>query len=172
LISRLADWSPLFLIVVVAVLIVLATSIIASIFSSVVTLVVAVITLVVVTPVTSVIAMVVAASVIAAIVAAIITSIPVIIVRIGSVFTVITSIRPTTIAEALAAVPVVVVVALGLLGVRRYPKGMLQLLVLPHGMLGIAMKLALVVHDHVEVTFKEGGGSWWIFHIDFTRSLV
>jgi hypothetical protein len=25
-------------------------------------------------------------------------------------------------------------------------------------MLGIAVELALVVHDHIEVTFKEGGG--------------
>jgi hypothetical protein len=49
---------------------------------------------------------------------------------------------------------------------------MLQLLALPHGVLGIAVKLALVVHDHIEVTFEEGGSSWWICHIGFTRSLV
>jgi hypothetical protein len=34
------------------------------------------------------------------------------------------------------------------------------------------MELALVVHDQVEVTFEEGGGSWWIFHVSFTRSLA
>jgi hypothetical protein len=28
------------------------------------------------------------------------------------------------------------------------------------GVLGVAVELALVVHDHVEVTFEEGGGSW------------
>jgi hypothetical protein len=36
--------------------------------------------------------------------------------------------------------------------------------------LGIAMKLALVIHDHIEVTFEEGGRSWWICHIGFARS--
>jgi hypothetical protein len=162
-------WSPLFSTVVMAVVIILATSIFASIFSSVVTLVVAAVTPVVVMPVVSVIATVVVASVITAIVAAVIMSIPIIIARIGSVITEIMSIRSTvTIVEALATVPVIVVVALGLLGVGRHPKGTLQLFALPHGMLGIAVKLALVVHDHVEVTFKEGGGSWWICHIDFT----
>jgi hypothetical protein len=94
------------------------------------------------------------------IIAVIITSIPVIIARIGSVIIGITSIRSTvTVAEALTAVAVVVVVALGLLGVGRHPKGTLQLLALPHAMLGITVKLALVVHDHVKVTFEEGGGS-------------
>jgi hypothetical protein len=128
---------------------------------------------VVVTPIFLVIATIVIASIITAIVTTIITLIPVIIARIGSVITEITSIRSTvTIAEALVAVPIVVFVALGLLGVRRHPKGTLQLLALPHGMLGIAVKLALVVHDHVEVTFEEGGGSWWICHMDFTRSLA
>jgi hypothetical protein len=38
--------------------------------------------------------------------------------------------------------------------------------------LGIAVELALVVHDHIEVTFEEGGRSWWIFYIGFTRSLA
>jgi hypothetical protein len=38
--------------------------------------------------------------------------------------------------------------------------------------LGIAVELALVVHDHIEVTFKEGGRSWWICYIGFTRSLA
>jgi uncharacterized membrane protein (UPF0127 family) len=47
---------------------------------------------------------------------------------------------------------------------------MLQLVALPHGVLGIAMKLALVIHDHIEVTFEEGGRSWWICHIGFARS--
>jgi hypothetical protein len=37
-------------------------------------------------------------------------------------------------------------------------------------MLGVAMKLALVVHDHVEVAFKKGGRSWWICHVGFARS--
>jgi hypothetical protein len=74
--------------------------------------------------------------------------------------------------KALATVPVVVVVALGLLGIRRYSKGTLQLLAFPHGMFGIAMELTLVVHDHVEVTFKEGGRSWWIRHVGFSRSLA
>jgi hypothetical protein len=49
---------------------------------------------------------------------------------------------------------------------------MLQLLALPHGVLGITMKLALVIHDHIEVTFEEGGRSWWICHIGFARSLA
>jgi hypothetical protein len=38
--------------------------------------------------------------------------------------------------------------------------------------LGVAMELALVVHDHIEVTFEEGGGSWWICYIGFTRSFA
>jgi hypothetical protein len=115
----------------------------------------------VVTPVASVIAAVVVSPVIAVIVAVIVTSTHVIIARIGSLIAEITSIRSTvTVAEALSAVPVIAGVALGLLGVGQHPKGTLQLLALPHGMLGIAVKLALVVHDHVEVTFEEGGWSW------------
>jgi hypothetical protein len=39
-------------------------------------------------------------------------------------------------------------------------------------MLGVAMELALVVHDHIEVTFKEGGRSWRICYIGFTGSLA
>jgi hypothetical protein len=39
-------------------------------------------------------------------------------------------------------------------------------------MLGIAMELALVVHDHIEVTFKEGGRSWRICYTGFTGSLA
>jgi hypothetical protein len=38
--------------------------------------------------------------------------------------------------------------------------------------LGVAVELALVVHDHIEVTFKEGGRSWWICYIGFTRSFA
>jgi hypothetical protein len=38
--------------------------------------------------------------------------------------------------------------------------------------LGVAVKLALVIHDHVEVTFEEGGRSWWIRHIGFVGSLA
>jgi hypothetical protein len=49
---------------------------------------------------------------------------------------------------------------------------MLQLLALPHGIFGVTVELALVVHDHVEVTFDEGGRSWWICHVSFTRSLL
>jgi hypothetical protein len=39
-------------------------------------------------------------------------------------------------------------------------------------MLGVAMELALVVHDHIEVTFKEGGRSWHIYYVGFTGSLA
>jgi hypothetical protein len=34
------------------------------------------------------------------------------------------------------------------------------------------MELALVVHDHIEVTFKEGGRSWRICYVGFTGSLA
>jgi hypothetical protein len=37
-------------------------------------------------------------------------------------------------------------------------------------MLGIKVELALIVHDHIEVTFKEGGRSGWIGRIDLARS--
>jgi hypothetical protein len=159
------------------IVVVLATSIITSVIMSVVALVVVAIittiTPVVITPVVAVIATVVVASVIMAVVAAIITSIPVIVARIGPAITVISSIRSTvTVVETLATVPVVVVVAPSPLGGRRDSKGALQLFALSHGVLSVAVKLALVVHDHVEVTFEEGGRSWWIRHIGFARSLA
>jgi hypothetical protein len=100
-------------------------------------------------------------------------SIPIIIARIGLAVTVISLIRSTvTIVEALANVVVVVAIASGLLGGRRDSKGTLQLLALPHGVLCITMELALVVHDHIEVTFEDGGRSWWICYIGFARSLA
>jgi hypothetical protein len=77
-----------------------------------------------------------------------------------------------TVVEALVTVPVVVVTALGHLGLERYSKGTLQLLALPHGVFSITVKLTLVVHDHVEVAFEEGGRSWWICHVGFARSLA
>jgi hypothetical protein len=157
--------------------VVLATSIITSIVSSiVVTIIMAIITTitsVVVALVIAVIAMIVVAPVIASVVTAVITSILVVIARIGPAAAVISSIRSTvTVVEALATIPVVVVVASGLLGGRWDSKGTLQLLALPHGVLGVAVELALVVHDHIEVTFEEGGRSWWISHIGFARSHV
>jgi hypothetical protein len=83
-----------------------------------------------------------------------ITSIPAVVATVGHAVTVITSIRSTlTVVEALITVLVVIVAALGLLGVGGYSKGTLQLLALPHGMLGVAVELALAVYDHVEVTF-------------------
>jgi hypothetical protein len=142
----------------------------------IVTIIVAIITtitFVVITPVIAVITTVVVTSVITAVVASIITSIPIVIARIGLAVTVISSIRSTvTIVEALATVAVVLVVASSLLGGRWDSKGMLQLLALPHGVLGVAVELALVVHDHIEVTFEEGGRSWWICQIGFARSLA
>jgi hypothetical protein len=39
-------------------------------------------------------------------------------------------------------------------------------------MFGVAVELTLVVHDHVEVTLEEGGRSWWICHVRFTRSFA
>jgi hypothetical protein len=39
-------------------------------------------------------------------------------------------------------------------------------------MLGVTVELALVVHDHVEVTFEEGGRSWRICYIGFTGSFA
>jgi hypothetical protein len=128
---------------------------------------------VVVTPIGAVIATVVVAPVIAVVVEAVITSLPIIIVRIRPAIAVILSIRSTvTIVEALATVAVVVAVASGLLGGRWDSKGTLQLLALPHGVLGVMVELTLVVYDHIEVTFEEGGRSWWIFYIGFTRSLA
>jgi hypothetical protein len=170
-------WSPFLLIVVVVIVVVLVTSIITSVISSVIALVVVAIvttiTPVVVTSVIAVIATVVVVHVIVAVVAEVITSIPVSVERIGPAITVISSIRSTvTVVETLATIPVVVVVAPGPFGGRRDSKGTLQLLALPHGVLSVAVKLALVVHDHVEVTFEEGGRSWRIHHIGFARSLA
>jgi hypothetical protein len=39
-------------------------------------------------------------------------------------------------------------------------------------MFDVTVELALLVHDHVEVSFEEGGRSWWICHVSFTRSLA
>jgi hypothetical protein len=39
-------------------------------------------------------------------------------------------------------------------------------------MLGVAVELALIVHDHVEITFEEGGRSWLIYYIGFTGSFA
>jgi hypothetical protein len=159
------------------IVVVLAMSIITSIISSVVALVlvaiIPTITPVVVTPVVAVIATVVVTFVIAAVITAIITSIVVLVAWIGPAITVISSIRSTvTVVEMLATIPVVVVVASGPLGGKWDSRGVLQLLALPHGVLSITVKLALVVHDHVEVTYEEGGRSWWIRHIGFSRSLA
>jgi hypothetical protein len=119
-------------------------SIITSVVSSVVVPVVAIIATVVIAPV----------------VAAVITSIPIVIVRIRPAIAVISSIKSTvTIVEALATIAVVVVVASCLLGGRWDSKGTLQMFALPHGVLGVTVELALVVHDHIEVTFEEGGRS-------------
>jgi hypothetical protein len=38
--------------------------------------------------------------------------------------------------------------------------------------LGIAVELALVVHDHIEVTFEEGGRYWWTCYVGFAGSLA
>jgi hypothetical protein len=38
--------------------------------------------------------------------------------------------------------------------------------------LGITVKLTLIVHDHIEVTFEEGGRSWWVCYVGFTGSLA
>jgi hypothetical protein len=72
----------------------------------------------------------------------------------------------------LATVAVVVAIASGLLEGRWDSKGTLQLLALPHGVLSVTVELALVVHDHIEVTFEERGRSWWICYIGFSRSLT
>jgi hypothetical protein len=75
------------------------------------------------------------------------------------------------IVEALTTIAIIVAVASGLLGGRRNSKGTLQLLTLPHGVLGVTVELALVIHD-IEVTFQEGGRSWSICYIGFARSLA
>jgi hypothetical protein len=157
----------------VAVVVVLATSVIAPIISAIIALVVTAIILAVPTPVVVVIVTIVVTSVVTAVVAVIITSIPVVIATVGPAITIITLIRSmVTVAEALVAVPVVIVAAPGLLRGTRDPKSTLQLLALPHSMLSVAVELALVVHDHVEVTFEEGGRPWWICHVGFARSLA
>jgi hypothetical protein len=170
-------WSSLLPVVVAGTVFVLATSIITSVVSSIiVTIITAIIMTIasmVVTPIIAFIAMVVVAPVITAVVAAVITSIPIVIARIRLAITVISSIRSTvTIVEGLATVAVVVAIASGLLGGRWDSTGTLQLLALPHGVLGVVVELALVIHDHIEVTFEEGGRSWWIYHIGFARSLA
>jgi hypothetical protein len=170
-------WSTLLAVVVAGTVVVLATSIITPVVSLViVTIIVVIITAiasVVIASVVAVVATVVVTSVIAAVFAVIITLIPIVIAKIGLAVTVISSIRSTaTIVEALDTVAVVVAIASGLLGGRWYSKGALQLLALPHGVLGVAVELALVVHDHIEVTLEEGGRSWWICHIGFARSLA
>jgi hypothetical protein len=76
------------------------------------------------------------------------------------------------IVKVLATVAVDVAIASGLLGGSWDSKGTLQLLTLPHGVLGVTVELALVVHDHIEDTFEEGGRSWWICHIGFARLLT
>jgi hypothetical protein len=155
------------------IVVVLATSIIASVVVTIIMVIIAMIAPAVVMLVVAIIATVVVMSVTAAVVAAIIASIPIVIARIGSVVMVISSIRSTvTIVEALTTVAVFVAVAPSLLGGRRDSKSALQLLALPHGVLGVTVELALVVHDHVEVTFEEDGGSWWICYIGFARSLA
>jgi hypothetical protein len=39
-------------------------------------------------------------------------------------------------------------------------------------LLGVVVELTLVIHNDVEVTFKEGGRSRWVCCIYLTRSLV
>jgi hypothetical protein len=167
---------PLLPAAVRAIVVVLATLIIMPVISLVVvTIIMAIITTitsVVVTPVVAVIAPVIVTSVSTAVVAVIITSIHIVIARIGPAVTVISLIISTvTIVEALATVAVIVAVASGLLGGRWDSKDTLQLLALPHGVLGVTVELALVIQDHIEVTFEEGM-SWWICYIGFARSLV
>jgi hypothetical protein len=154
-------WSPLLAVVVAGTVVILATSIIASVVSlvivTIITVIIMMIASAVIAPVVAVVVAVVVISVIEAVVEVIITSIPIVVARIGSMVTVISSIMSTvTIVEVLNTITVVIAVAPGLLGGRWYSKGTLQLLALPHGVLGIAVKLALVIHDHVEVAFEEG----------------
>jgi predicted RND superfamily exporter protein len=81
-------------------------------------------------------------------------------VTIGPAVAVVTWMRSTvTIIEALVTILVIVIAALGLLGLEGHSEGTLQRFALPHGMFGVTVELALVVHDHVEVSFEEGGGS-------------
>jgi hypothetical protein len=164
---------PLLSVAVLVIVVILAMSIITSVVLTIIMAFIATITPVVVTLVVAVITMVVVTPAIAAIVAAVIMSVPIIITRIGPAITVISSIRSTVaIIEALTTVAVVVAVAPDLFGGRRDSKGTLYLLALSHGVLGVAVELALVVHDHIEVAFEEGGWSWWICYIGFARSLA
>jgi hypothetical protein len=165
----------------VAVVVVLGMSIIMLIVSvvtelvvmAVTTLIISAVTALIVSAVTALVVVVLATIVVASIIAAVSSSIPIVVAMIGHAVTIITSIRSTVmVVEALVTVLVVIVAALGLHGVRGYSKGALQLLALPHGMFGVMVELVLVVHDHVEITFKEGGRSWWICHVSFTRSLA
>jgi hypothetical protein len=157
----------------VVIVVILATSIIASVISAIIVLVVAAITPVVVRPVIMVIATVVIAPIITAVVAMIIMSIPVVIATIGPAIAIITSIRSiVAVVEVLITVLVFIVDAPGLLRGRQDPQGTLQHLALPHGVLSITVELTLIIHDHVEVAFEEGGRSWWICHVGFTRSFA
>jgi hypothetical protein len=150
------------MVVVMAVVVVLATSVIPAIIALVVTTII-------LTPVITVIATIVVTSV----VTAVITSIPVVIAMIGPAIMIIMSMRSVVaVVEALITISVVVVAAPGLLRGRQDPQGMLQLLALPHGVLSITVELALIIHDHVEVAFEEGGRSWWICHVGFARSFA
>jgi hypothetical protein len=163
---------PVFPVAVLAIVVILATSIITPVVSPVIVAIITTITCVVVALVVAVIVMVVVAPVIAAVVVAVITSIPIVVARIGPAISVISSNRTTvTIVKALTTVSVVVV-ASGLLEGRRDSKGALQLFALPHGVFSVTVELALVVHEHIEVTFEEGGRSRWICHIGFARKLV
>jgi hypothetical protein len=129
------------------------TSVISSVIVTIIMANITMITFVVITLVVAVITTVVVASVIAAVVTVIITSIPIVIARIGPAVTIISSTRSTImIVKALNTIAVVVAIALGLLGGRRDSKGSLQLLAVPHGVLGVTVELALVVHDYIEVT--------------------
>jgi hypothetical protein len=167
-------WRALLAVVVIAVVVVLVTSIITPIIAAVIALVITAIILLIVTPVVAVIfVMIILMVVVAAVVAVIITSIPVVVPTIGSAVAVTTSIRSTiTIVVTEVAILVFVVVALGLLGFRGYPEGTLELFAVCHGMSGVTVELTLIVHDPVEVTLEEGGRSWWICHMGFTRSLA
>jgi hypothetical protein len=137
-----------------AVVVVLATSSITPIITAVAALIVTAITLPVVTQVVAVTAMISVTSVIVVVVVVIITLFHVVVVTLGPAVAIIMSIGSTvTVVEMIVTILVVVVAALGFLRFGRYSKGTLQLLTLPYGMFGVAVELALVVLDHVEVAF-------------------
>jgi hypothetical protein len=171
-------WRAFLVVVVIAVVVVLATTIITSVVTALIIPVVAtvvppVIAVVFVAIVAAVVAVSVISTIIMAIVTVIIMVVPVVVATVGSSITVITLIRSTvTVVIAVVAVLVIVVVALGLLRLWRYPLGVLQLFALPHGVLGVTVEQTLVVHDHVEVTFEESGGSGWIGCLDLAGSLA